>query len=342
MPKIDLPTLRDEALKLLPELLGGEFVVEDVDDPQIDAVVRYGRYTLFLAIVKNASLSSLTMVVQRWKSRPRGGQWILVVPYMTRNGADLCAAANIPWFDLAGNAEIRLPQLRVHIRGQRPKIAPRKRESAFAPTASRIVRLLLCEPTRAFTQKELVSESRLAQGFVSNILRDLLLQSLITKEKRTIRVRDPNLLLRAWQEQYRFDKHEIIRGHLSARNGEALLNTASAMLAQQQIEHAATGLAGAWLLSHFAMFRLTTLYVSQRPDFAAWQSLGFREQEAGANLWLVVPNDEGVFAHATRPDEMPCVSPLQVYLDLATQPERASEAAERLREEHLKWITPHA
>lgn len=341
MPKIDHHTLRDEALRLLPDLLGEELVVEEGDGLEIDAVVRRGRQTFFLTIHDRASLGSLAMVAQQWKARPRGGQSLLVVPHMTHNGAALCTAANIPWFDLAGNAEIHLPQLRVHVRGRRPKQAPRKSDSAFAPTAARIVRLLLLEPTRTFTQKELVQESQLAQGFVSKILRDLLDKELILKEQRSLRVRDPNLLLRAWQEQYRFDKHEIIRGHVAARNGEALLQTVSTTLASQQLEHAATGLAGAWLLSHFAMFRLATVYVRKRPRDETLQAMEFREQTAGANLWLVVPNDEGVFERTRHVEDLPCVSPLQVYLDLASQPERAEEAAERLRADHLKWIKPN-
>jgi hypothetical protein len=36
-------------------------------------------------------------------------------------------------------------------------------------------------------------------------------------------------------------------------------------------------------------------------------------------------------------DGVPCVHPLQAYLDLKAQPERAQEAAAELRGRHLNW-----
>ena len=42
----------------------------------------------------------------------------------------------------------------------------------------------------------------------------------------TLRVRDANLLLDAWGEAYNFEKHTIIRGHVTARDGEDLLTKA--------------------------------------------------------------------------------------------------------------------
>jgi hypothetical protein len=44
--------------------------------------------------------------------------------------------------------------------------------------------------------------------------------------------------------------------------------------------------------------------------------LGFREDPRGANLWLVVANDAGVFQEARLSTTMRCVHPVQAYLDL--------------------------
>ncbi len=54
-------------------------------------------------------------------------------------------------------------------------------------------------------------------------------------------------------------------------------------------------------------------------------------------MWLVVPNDEGVFQGTAEVESIRCVYPVQAYLDLLGHPERAKEAAERLRQELLKW-----
>lgn len=95
---------------------------------------------------------------------------------------------------------------------------------------------------------------------------------------------------------------------------------------------AATGLAAAWLLSHFAGFRITTFYLSEPASLQALQNeLHLRADLPGANLWLVVPNDDGVFQGSLLTEGIQCVHPVQVWLDLKGHPERAPEAAGELR-----------
>jgi hypothetical protein len=73
------------------------------------------------------------------------------------------------------------------------------------------------------------------------------------------------------------------------------------VLAKKGEQYAATGLAAAWLLDHFAGFRLVTFYLADPPELALLNELGFREADAGANTWLVVPNDDAYFTvRATR------------------------------------------
>jgi hypothetical protein len=98
-------------------------------------------------------------------------------------------------------------------------------------------------------------------------------------------------------------------------------------------------LAAAWAYEPFAAYRTATIYVKQRPGTVTMKLIGAREAAAGANLWLVVPNDAGVFAETRALDGIPCVSPLQTYLDLKEQPERAEEATEALRRVHLPWAS---
>jgi len=64
--------------------------------------------------------------------------------------------------------------------------------------------------------------------------------------------------------------------------------------------------------------------------------MGFHEEQKGENVWLVVPNDEGVFHGATEREGVRCVHPVQVYMDLKDHPERSAEAAEQLRAQLLR------
>jgi hypothetical protein len=44
--------------------------------------------------------------------------------------------------------------------------------------------------------------------------------------------------------------------------------------------------------------------------------MGFREEPKGANVWLVMPNDEGLFVGARKRMESSASTPVQAYLDL--------------------------
>ena len=87
--------------------------------------------------------------------------------------------------------------------------------------------------------------------------------------------------------------------------------------------------------TQFADFRLTTLYLSHTLEDP--EQLDLRPVEKGANVWVVVPRDEGVFFAGESIDGIRCVHPVQVYIDLLSQPERAKDAAAHVRSTLLNW-----
>ena len=93
------------------------------------------------------------------------------------------------------------------------------------------------------------------------------------------------------------------------------------------------------MLNPFAGYRLAVVYVEKMLSSEARQEMGFHEQPKGENVWLVVPNDEGVFHGAADRDGIRCVHPVQVYLDLKNHPERSEEAAAQLRLKILRKVS---
>ena len=152
-----------------------------------------------------------------------------------------------------------------------------------------------------------------------------------------IQIRNPDLILDMWHEAYDFDKHKVIKGNITARSGDILLRKISETLDEESIDYSVTGLGAAWLYSRFAGFRIVTIYLREELSAQIYDKLLFREDPRGANTWFVVPNDQGVFQGSSRKDKINCVHPVQIYLDLKNHPERAKEAAEKLREEYLRW-----
>ncbi len=283
-----------------------------------------------------AALKKVTESAQRLRRRVVP---LLAVPFMGEVGRRLCDEAGVGWVDLSGNAHIVAPGLRVVVDGRPNRFRSAGRpQNTFAPKSARVVRWLLINDGELLTQRQIARATDMTEGFVSRIVSRLDHEGYIVRAKGGgIRPKDPALLLDAWRETYQFSKHKIYQGHVAARSGDALLRFVGDTLAEQGIERAATGLAGAWALTRFATFRIVTLYLPVDPSPAFLERLGCREDPRGANLWLVVPNDAGVFQGAVEKDGIRCVHPVQVYVDLKGHPERAPEAAERLRAELLTW-----
>lgn len=263
---------------------------------------------------------------------------VVAAAFMGDSGKKACDDAGVSWFDFSGNAKIVAPAMRIIVDGKPNRFRTRGRpSSAFAPKSARVSRWLLTHIETAFTQREIAQETGVSEGLVSRVVARLEEDRYLKRDADgRVQVASPKLLLDAWREEYRFDKHTIIKGHLPARSGDALTRLVSDLLAQADVNHAATGLAAAWQLTPFAGFRLATFYA----DYGAIEALeahGFHEDPRGANLWLVQPNDTGVYQGAALQDGVACVHPVQVVLDLDAQPERAKEAAEQIRTAILGW-----
>lgn len=261
---------------------------------------------------------------------------VLVVPYMTPAGAKAADDRSLNWIDLSGNAHLRDDELYVWVQGRPNQFASRGRpSSAFAAKSSRVARRLLLDPARWWMQKDLSEHTGLDPGQVSRVVKRLSSDQLLERDGVRLRPRDPDLLLDAWADDYRFERHDIVTGHLSG-SGVALARDLDERLRDAGIEHAFTGLPAAWAIEGFARFRLTSVYVTGDPRDAG-DVVGLRRNERGANVQLIGPVDRGVFDGQQQINGLPCVSAVQVYLDLAHLPERAAEAAKQLRADGSLW-----
>ncbi len=267
---------------------------------------------------------------------------VLAVPFMGEIGSRICAEAKLSWLDLSGNAWIDAPKQRIRILGHPNRFRKTGRPAnVFAPKSSRVVRTLLMTPAKALSQVDLVSASGVDKGRVSRLVRRLIAMGLAEDAAgRRVRLKDPSLVLEAWREAYDFETHAVLRGHVAVRGPEELLARLEKLAGAQGPGWALTGLAAAWQLTHFAMHRLTTVFLRDQPSTTWLREIGFRDELRGANVWFVRPVDEAVFEGSSVVDGVPCVHPIQVYLDLKAQPERAQEAAEELKRRFLTWTAP--
>ena len=182
------------------------------------------------------------------KGFPDGTIPLLAVPYMGQGGQAECARAQICWLDLSGNARIVVPGFFYQNLGNRNLFRRRGRpESAFGPRGSRITRRLLTRPSETLTQRTLASSTGLDEGHTSRIVGKLLESGLIERGEHGISVVDPNGLLDAWRDDYRFDRHHVIEGYIPASGGETLIRGLAEALSNAGEPYAATALPAAWL-----------------------------------------------------------------------------------------------
>jgi len=329
-----------EALDRLPGILADLFdeaspasAHVEAADRGIDAVLVDGGGRRWLIDVKSSGSPGVVAKAAEQLERYRGGAEgiaVLVVPYMTVRGARLAAERSLNWIDLSGNAQLRCDQLYISVQGRPNQFASVGRPaSPFAPKSSRVARTLLLEPDRWWRQKDLAERTDLDPGRISRVVRALDEHDLLSRDGALVRPRDAAVMLEAWAGDYRFDRHDIVSGHITG-SGAELATVVNERLTEAWSGHAFTGLPAAWLLDGFARFRLVSVYVQGDPRRAA-DAIGMRRNERGANIQLIGPDDRGVFDGATVVDGSPCVSVPQVLLDLGNLPERAVEAADHLR-----------
>ena len=301
-----------------------------------DAVLNAGGHTFVMEWKGSGAHSRIAMSVQQLADAPshfpEGATPLLAVPYMGEAGRNYCEQNGVSWLDLSGNARIVAPGIFYQDLGHPNRFRrPGRPESAFGPRGSRIARQLLMNPEAQVRQRSLADVTGLNEGHVSRIIGKLVDTGLVERADEGIRVVDADLLLDAWREEYRFDRHTVIPGHVAARSGIELVHSLAGKLSEFEVPYAVTGLAAAWLWTKHAGFRISTMYLSGFPSTALLSDLGFRDAPRGANTWLVVPNDQGVFHGSSQLEGIRCIHPVQVYLDLAGHPERSQEAADELR-----------
>ena len=307
-----------------------------------DAVVSVRRHTFAIEWKRSGALGQVALAANTLKQEVQHTNRHLIplvsVPYMGVRGREYCDDVGVSWLDLSGNSSITARNLYIRERGNRNLFRNRgPLNSAFGTKGSRIARWMLIHPDEAFRQRDLAKAVGLNEGYTSRVIRKLLDSHLVTRSRAGIQVEDPDLLLDAWNEVYRFRKHALIPGHITARSGLDLAREIADTLDDHGIRYAMTGLPAAWFYTQYAAFRLVSVYLGEVPSTELKRQLSFREDRRGANTWFVVPNDEGVFQSVKALDGVRCVHPVQAYVDLHEHPERSAEALDELKYRRLNW-----
>jgi len=262
---------------------------------------------------------------------------LLIVRRISRPSFERCRQSGLCVLDLEGSAYLKLPGVYVErYTESKPQARPRVAGTVFTAASSRIVRALLADPRRVWTQPELAWATQISAGYVSTRVRLLLEQGYVRSRAGAISLADPGRLLDDWGTFYRFDRHRQHRFALSMANYEQGIGKLTAELRRCGVAFAYTGWTGAFLRSPYGIPTVLMAYVDRLPPSDDTKTLHPVQSEA--NLVLLLPHDEGVFQFTQDcGDQGWVVSDAQLYVDLMKMPGRAREQADALRQQRLDY-----
>ncbi|MEO8904240.1 MAG: hypothetical protein ABI488_17915 [Polyangiaceae bacterium] len=263
------------------------------------------------------------------------GQLLVTSPYLSPSVRKRLQDAGIGFVDLTGNAYLVVsrPGLFIETEGanENPDREARPARSLAGAKAARIVRLLI-DTQKPVGVREVAARTRVDPGYVSRVFAYLDSETLITRVGRgRLEGVDWEALLRKWALASPLNARGTITTYLDPRGLSAMVGR----LAKSSEKYVLSGTLAASHLAPIAASRLGMVWVDDADRAAA--RLGLKLVDSGANVLIIESRDDGVFAGASRKNDVWYAAPSQVAADLLTSPGRGPAEAEEL----IQWMREH-
>lgn len=290
-----------------------------------------GRRLVFEVEFKlTPSAREVERLAERGGTRPG----LLIAPSLSEVLVEHCRERGLSCVDLNGRQWIRVEGVLVDRkpsvdRRYRPALLP---PDVFQPKSSRLVRALLSQPDRTWSQGELGERTGLSPGLVSRLVRHLVNEGFVTQDNRVLRLSRTAALLDAWAARDDWAKRTTVRQY-------SLLESELEAVARKLVRSFPAGetlVFTQWFAANlrhpYTIPPVVSAYVARFPNEQAERELRARQVADGGTLWLVAPKDDGVFRETQRVGEFTLACDAQIYLDLLRAGWRGPEQAKALRE----------
>ncbi len=259
--------------------------------------------------------------------------------YIGPQSARILKDNDLGYVDLSGNCYLAFEHVLIEKEGKR-NVRPSTRplRSLFAPRATRVVRVLLAEPSRAWRLEELAKAAAVSLGHSHNVVKRLEdLRWLERDEAQRIHLGKPADLIEAWSESYTYRINEIASYFAPERVTRRLMADLARTLAADNRRYAFTLSAGLSLVAPHTRLGAIHCYLEGDPAPIA-AALGLHPAgEADGALHLLSPYDPGVFYGLVDKAGLKVVCLPQLYADLKRYERRGGEQAEHLRREAMGY-----
>lgn len=332
-------------LAALPNMTDAQVTRQGSEDSRVD-IVAEGRFSgrpLRLAVEVKGNGQPRTVrdaAVQLRRYIGDGDSEIIPVvmaPYFSRMARGVCREEGVGYLDFMGNALIASGSIYIdrEVPGQ-PQPERRALRSLYKPKSARILRCLLKDPNRHWRTAELAEAAQVSVGLVSNVGSALRDRTWAHQTDEGLSLADPGALLDSWAENYEPPRGEEFRRYTTL-HGSALVERLHALVRSDGRAALASFSAAQWL-APFVRHPNTYFYADEAGLAHLDRLLDAKPASQGANVIIVVPEDNGVLSDAIRvADGVMVTSPVQTYLDLRQSGDRGQEGAEELRRRLLDW-----
>lgn len=281
-------------------------------------------------VIQVMAPSQVIREVTKRQNQEDTSQVLFVLPYLSPRTAQVLWQHKVSALDLCGNVQILVPGQVVLQRLGEPNRFPNSSpiQDIWNGTSSLVPRALLEQrqfPTQTALQHWIEKAGgSISKGTVSKVLR-VLEDGLWVNRKDRITLQHPEALLDAMLEGYqppRIQRKETIKADLSMED---------ALMGEVRWSPETFALMGqAGQAPRFYTRDLSTLL--RKPGIRTTRRF------ADAEVWET--SDPGVFFAPHQGDKGPCVSRLEVYLQLATGGQRDQDAAAQIRHDIIQGVSP--
>lgn len=268
-----------------------------------------------------------------------GAYPVAAAVYIGPQSARILKDNNLGYLDLSGNCYLAFDQVLIEKEGKRNlRPSTRPLRSLFAPRATRVVRVLLTEPARAWRLEELAKAAEVSLGHSHNVVKRLEdLRWVERDEAQRIHLGKPADLLQAWCESYTVRSNEITSYFVPERVTRKLMTEVARAAGAEGRRYAFTLGAGLSLVAPQPRLTGVHCYLDGDPAQLA-SALGLRPTaESDGGLHVLTPYDPGVFYGTLEKAGLKVVSVPQLYADLVHYDRRGAEQAEHLRRETMGY-----
>lgn len=270
----------------------------------------------------------------------RKGYPVIIAPYISELGREICKKIGIGFLDLSGNAYLDFDSFYMEIEGKPNKFKyPSEPTGLFNPKTERILRFYLLKDSgkkeSANSYRNITKEVRVSLGQLSKVNKKLDEFGLWLEQPKGLKIIDRTKLLDLWRDNYRSERNEVLNLY-SIMQVPQIEKQLAEFCKTKKIQYALTLFSGANRLAPFTRYNMATSYFSGDVEELK-RNLEQKEVPSGANLQILVPYDDGVYYKAQEVDSVKVANPVQIYLDLYNYAGRGREQAEFLREKIIKF-----